>query len=151
MRGHLGQVELPVHQFLPVCICPSSAISLLILTETAEVSSQSSPLEAEQAQLPQPFLIRDAPVPCSPLLPLLYPPQELHVSLVALPQNLLGQLQPGMFVHPVNLKLQLPKSRPHDDTELGKSPVATAIELLGTTTNAHQNNSHKKRRKNAPE
>lgn len=62
------QVELPVHQFLPVASCPiaqhhqEEAGSIFLPSlDTGILQHQSSLLDAEQAQLPQPFLIRETP------------------------------------------------------------------------------------------
>lgn len=88
------QVEDPVHQFLPVASCPiwqhqeedRSILltpSLHILTDIDVVSSQSSLLNIEQAQFPQPFLIRKMFQFLNHLQSsLLITIQEFHVSLV---------------------------------------------------------------------
>ena len=67
------QVELPVLQFVPVAPCPVAGhlwkeSGPILLTPTLEVflsiyevASQCSLLQAEQAQLPQPFLIGEMP------------------------------------------------------------------------------------------
>ena len=72
------QTELPLLQFVPVAPCPvaghhwkeSGPIlltpTLQIFRSISKVPSQPSLLQAEQAQLPQPFLIGEMlPLPCS--------------------------------------------------------------------------------------
>lgn len=83
---------LPVHQFLPLVLLLGTMEQSLVhpldmlpetLRDICEVLSQSSLLQAEQAQLPQPFLIRELLLSLHDLFHLPFDLlQELHVSLI---------------------------------------------------------------------